>query len=159
MNIILKLQIFLKILFIHERHRERGRDTGRGRSRLHAGNQMQGLNPRTPGSHPEPKADAQPLSDPGVPLKKSVYPVWCSNSKPPDQESQALPTEPVRCPGSKPLLNCILIDECCLISKYYGFPNFLLLISNSVVVRERTLYAFSSFSFIEFYFIIYHRCP
>ena len=24
-------------LFIHERHRERGRDTGRGRSRLHAG--------------------------------------------------------------------------------------------------------------------------
>ena len=27
----------------------------------------EGLNPRTPGSHPEPKADAQPLSHPGPP--------------------------------------------------------------------------------------------
>ena len=27
-------------LFIHERHRERGRDIGRGRSRLHAGSPM-----------------------------------------------------------------------------------------------------------------------
>ena len=27
-----------------------------------------GLDPRTPGSQPEPKADAQPLSHPGVPL-------------------------------------------------------------------------------------------
>ena len=27
-----------------------------------------GLNPRTLGSHPEPKADAQPLSHPGVPV-------------------------------------------------------------------------------------------
>ena len=26
-----------------------------------------GLDPRTPGSHPGPKADAQPLSHPGVP--------------------------------------------------------------------------------------------
>ena len=26
-----------------------------------------GLDPGTPGSHPEPKADAQPLSHPGVP--------------------------------------------------------------------------------------------
>ena len=26
-----------------------------------------GLDPRTPGSHPEPKADARPLSHPGVP--------------------------------------------------------------------------------------------
>ena len=26
-----------------------------------------GLDPRTPGSRPEPKADAQPLSHPGVP--------------------------------------------------------------------------------------------
>ena len=45
-------------LFIHER----GRD--RGRSRLHAGSPMWDL---IPGSHPEPKADAQPLSHPGVP--------------------------------------------------------------------------------------------
>ena len=26
-----------------------------------------GLDPRIPGSHPEPKADAQPLNHPGVP--------------------------------------------------------------------------------------------
>ena len=26
-----------------------------------------GLDPRTPGSRPEPKADAQPLSHPGIP--------------------------------------------------------------------------------------------
>ena len=38
-----------------------------------------GLDPRTPGSQPEPKADAQPLSHPGAPKvdlfnsKKSVY--------------------------------------------------------------------------------------
>ena len=31
---------FLKILFIHERHTERGKDTGRGRSRLPMGNPM-----------------------------------------------------------------------------------------------------------------------
>ena len=52
-----------KILFIHERHRERGRDTGRGRSRLPMGNPMQNSIPG-----PEPKADAQPLSHPGVPV-------------------------------------------------------------------------------------------
>ena len=35
------LQIFFfKILFIHERNRERGRDPGRGRSGLHAGGPM-----------------------------------------------------------------------------------------------------------------------
>ena len=44
-------------------HRERGRDTGRGRSRL----PDVGLDPGTPGSHPELKADAQPLSHPGDP--------------------------------------------------------------------------------------------
>ena len=27
-----------------------------------------GLDPRTPGSHPEPKADTQPLSHPGIPF-------------------------------------------------------------------------------------------
>ena len=28
-----------------------------------------GLDPRTPGSRPEPKADTQPLSHPGIPVK------------------------------------------------------------------------------------------
>ena len=57
---------FLKIfiyLFIHER----GRDIGRGRSRLLEGSLMLGLNPRTQGSWPEPKTDTQPLSHPGAP--------------------------------------------------------------------------------------------
>ena len=56
--------LFLKILFIHERYRERGRDIGRERSRLHTGSLMQDSTPR-PRSCPEPKADAQPLSHPG----------------------------------------------------------------------------------------------
>ena len=43
---------------------EREADISRGRSRLHAGDV--GLDPRTPGSHPEPKADTQPLSHPGI---------------------------------------------------------------------------------------------
>ena len=31
-----------------------------------------GFDPRTPGSHPEPKADAQPLGHPGVPILQSI---------------------------------------------------------------------------------------
>ena len=58
-------------LFIYERHREKGRDTGRGRSRLPWGEPDAGLDPRTLGSHPEPKADAQPLSHPGIPTIRS----------------------------------------------------------------------------------------
>ena len=32
-----------------------------------------GLNPRPPGSCPEPKADAQPLSHPGAPENQGIY--------------------------------------------------------------------------------------
>ena len=56
------LWIFCKIylfiyLFIHERQRHRQREK----------QPDVGLDPRTPASHPEPKADAQPLSHPRVP--------------------------------------------------------------------------------------------
>ena len=43
-----------------------------------------GLNSGTPGSHPEPKADAQPMSHPGVPkdilffLNNKFIFNWCS---------------------------------------------------------------------------------
>ena len=48
------------------RETERDRDIGRGGGRLLAGSPMQALDPRTAESHPEPKADAQPLSHPGA---------------------------------------------------------------------------------------------
>ena len=49
------------------RDTQRDRDTGRKRSRFPAGTLMAGLDSGTPGSHPEPKAGAQPLNDPGIP--------------------------------------------------------------------------------------------
>ena len=48
---------------MRDTQRERGRDIGRGRSRLPKG---VGLDPRTPGSQPEPKADAQSLNHAGA---------------------------------------------------------------------------------------------
>ena len=47
-----------------QRHTERDRDTGRGRSRLHAGSLMGDL---IPGSRPGPKAGAKLPSYPGMP--------------------------------------------------------------------------------------------
>ena len=52
---------------MRDRERERGRDAGKGRSRLHAGKPDVGLDPGTPGSCPGPKADAQPQSHSGIP--------------------------------------------------------------------------------------------
>ena len=52
------------------RDTERGRDIGRGRSRLPAGTPNVGLNSRTPGSPPESKADVLPLSHSDVPIFK-----------------------------------------------------------------------------------------
>ena len=64
--------IFKNILFIYswETQRERQR-AGGGRHRQRekqalCGEPNAGLDPRAPGSHPEPKADAQPLSNPGI---------------------------------------------------------------------------------------------
>ena len=58
------LFLFLKkILFIHERHREKTQAEGEAGSLW--GPNVE-LHPRTPASRPEPMADAQPLSHPGV---------------------------------------------------------------------------------------------
>ena len=45
-------------LFVHERHRKRGRDRQKEKQAPH-GEPYAGLNLRTPRSRPEPKADAQ----------------------------------------------------------------------------------------------------
>ena len=52
------------------RDTQRGRDIGRGRSRLPVGSPMWDSIPGTLGSQPEPKANAQPLSHPGAPADK-----------------------------------------------------------------------------------------
>ena len=52
---------------MHERHRERGRDIGKREKQALRRERDGGLYPRTLGSQPEPKADAQPLSHPGAP--------------------------------------------------------------------------------------------
>ena len=55
------------------RDRDRDRETGRGRSRLHAGSLMWDL---TLGlqDRPGPKADAKPLSNPGIPKYCFIVP-------------------------------------------------------------------------------------
>ena len=55
-------------MYLFMRDTKRGRDTGRGRSRLHAGSQTQDSIPGPPGSRPGWKADAPPLSPPDTPV-------------------------------------------------------------------------------------------
>lgn len=50
-----------------KRERESGRDTGKVKQ-APCRESDAGLNPRTPRSCTEPKADTQPLSHPGIPL-------------------------------------------------------------------------------------------
>ena len=60
---------FLKrfYLFIHERHTERQRHRQREKQSSCRETDA-GLDPWSPGSGPGPKAGAQPLSHPGIPL-------------------------------------------------------------------------------------------
>ena len=61
------LKIFKKNLFINERHRERQRHRQRQREKQAPCRKPDaGLSPGSPGSRPGLKADAQPLSHPGV---------------------------------------------------------------------------------------------
>ena len=57
---------FFKILFIYERHRERQRHR-QGEKQAPCREPDVGLDPGTPGSRPELKADVQPQSLPGIP--------------------------------------------------------------------------------------------
>ena len=66
----LSFNFFLKILFIYswETQRERGRQRHRQREKQAPHREPDaGLDPGTVGSHPEPKADAQPPRHPGIP--------------------------------------------------------------------------------------------
>ena len=60
-------KIFLN-LFIHERHTEREAETGQREKQAPFTKPDVGFDPRSLGSRPEPKADTQPLSHPGVPI-------------------------------------------------------------------------------------------
>ena len=62
-----------------EREGERERELGERRREKQApcGEPDSGLDPGTLGSGPEPKADAQPLSPPGVPIKYTLKPSIC----------------------------------------------------------------------------------
>ena len=53
-------------MIVTHTERKRGRDTGRGRSRLHALEPDVGFDPGSPGSGPGPKAGAKPLRHLGV---------------------------------------------------------------------------------------------
>ena len=57
---------FLKILFIYSRDKERQRQRQREKQ-APCGQPDAALDPRTLGPHPEPEADAQPLSHPSDP--------------------------------------------------------------------------------------------
>ena len=66
-------RFFIKFLFIHEKRREREAETQAERDKQAPyGEPDVALDPKTPGSHPGPKADAQPLSHPGFP-KQMFY--------------------------------------------------------------------------------------
>ena len=55
-----------------QRHRQREK-------RVPCGEPDAGLDSRTPGSRPEPKADTQPLSHPGVPKASILNNTWVHN--------------------------------------------------------------------------------
>ena len=83
---------FFEILFIHERHTEKGRDIGRGRSRLPAASQMWDSIPGlpTPETQPETKADSPPLSHPGAWNRKffTIFQFFLDFKTPPPPNSE-----------------------------------------------------------------------
>ena len=67
-DIYLYIFISFKILFIYSQETQReGQRHRQKEKQAPCGKPDAGLDPRTPGSRPEPQVDAQPLSNPGVP--------------------------------------------------------------------------------------------
>ena len=75
-----RLSIFLKKVFIYSWETQEERQRYRQREKqVPCREPDAGLNPRTPGSWPKPKADAQPLSHPRVPRLSIIgdfYPLF-----------------------------------------------------------------------------------
>ena len=68
-NSFMTLFIFKDFIYLFTKATERKRQRHRQREKQAPYREPDvGLNPGTPGSHPEPKADTQLLSHPGVPL-------------------------------------------------------------------------------------------
>ena len=63
----LPLSIFKDFIYLFMRDSEREAETQAEREAGSLRGPKAGLHPRTPGSHPEPKTDAQALSHPGIP--------------------------------------------------------------------------------------------
>ena len=63
--LFIPLLLLFLFLFIHERHTQRGRHRRREKQ-APCREPDAGLHPGISGSHPEPKADTQPLSHPGI---------------------------------------------------------------------------------------------
>ena len=63
------LVFLITILFMRERERDREREAGNyaERGAVSPPGAQYGTRSQTPGSHPESKAEAQPLSHPGIP--------------------------------------------------------------------------------------------
>ena len=84
-----RISIFKKdCIYLFMRDTERSRDTGRGREQ---GSRCWDSILR-PGSHPEPKADAQPLSHPGI-RRISIFNNSSSDSRQGPNFEKLFPTE------------------------------------------------------------------
>ena len=72
------LRFYFFYLFIHDSHRERERQSEK---QAPCREPDVGLDPRSPGSRPGPKAGAKPLRYPGIPISIFLIPpkltVWC----------------------------------------------------------------------------------
>ena len=76
-RLFLSTYVFIKIVHLFMRGTQREADTGRGRSRLHVGSPLRDSIPGPLESQPEPKADVQSLSNPGVPPLKFIHDCVC----------------------------------------------------------------------------------